>query len=378
MPVWRRLSADAKYQCLYIAGREKVRRELTRRNIPSVNLRRCEPYVFGGEMTHPNWPVLVERFLKQLESRHGFVTPPSVRATFCAAAVLLSEVKLNALRLKRAFERFRPNLFFVSSGSHSPARIGELLCREHHCASLHLQHGVYRGDKETRNLLSETICLWGDFHRRQMERNPCRAKLLVVGSPKHDALRGKYAATPQDERPLVVFYSTRKASWVIGEEDFERHLRAVYAAADAMPAVEFVVKLHPSEQRQVVERLTADRSRPVNLRVTHTDDAYELLQRCRVAATVSSTIGYEALLFQRPLLVLNLTGRPDELPLSEACTAARITRAEDLAPALERLLETANKEQTAADDFWMNDGHSLDRILDWAGEQCRTLSAKHA
>lgn len=376
IPVWQRLSDNAKYQCLYIAGREKVQRELAGRGIPSVNLRRCEPYVGGGDLVAPKWSELVGRFFDRLESRHGFATPPSVRASFCAAAGLLSEVKLTALRLKCAFERFRPNVFFVSSGAHSPARMGELLCREHRCVGLHLQHGLYKGDKETRNLLSETICLWGDFHRRQMERNPCRGKLLVVGSPKHDLLRCKYATMPQSARPLVAFYSSRKASWIIGSEDFERHLQAVCTAARLMPAVEFVIKLHPSEQRDVVERLTADSTRPANVRIAHADDAYELLQRCHVAATVSSTIGYEALLFQRPLLILNLTGRPDELPLSESCSAVRVTRSEDLAPAFKRLLATTYEANDDDDDFWLNDGRSLDRILDWAHERLGTLSAE--
>jgi UDP-N-acetylglucosamine 2-epimerase len=203
-----------------------------------------------------------------------------------------------------------------------------------------------------------------------MELNPCPSELLITGSPKHDELRQKYAALSQSKRPLVVFYSTRSGSWVIGVRDFERHLAAVYAAAKALPDVEFVVKLHPGETRATVERLSTDSSRPPNVRVTQADDAYELLQRCHAAMTVSSTVGYEALLFRRPLLILNLTGQECQLPMPRECMADYVTQAEDLASAVRRVLASPTSSVAAADDFWLNDGNALERILTSA--DCRS------
>lgn len=376
IPVWKQLSASPNHQCLYVAGREKIRRVLARHGIAAPNLRRCGPYVSSRALRPPQWSQLVQRYFADLEERHGVPTPPSVLRGFEKAAEYLEDVKLTAIRLERVFHRFRPEMFFVSSGAHMPARVGELLCRDHDCVSVHVQHGVYKGDKENRNQLADVICLWGEFHRRCMENNPCPAELLITGSPKHDELRRKYAALPQNMRPLVVFYSTRSGSWVIGTHDFERHLAAVYSAARTLPDVDFVVKLHPGETQATVERLTADASRPSNLRVTQTDDAYELLQRCHAAMTVSSTVGYEALLFRRPLVILNLTGQACQLPLPTTCLAAYVTQADDLAAAIRRTLQSPAEAVAAADDFWLNDGRALERILTWVDARRRsTVSA---
>lgn len=370
IPVWKQLSASPQHQCLYVAGREKIRRALARHGITAPNLRRCGPYVAESKLRPPQWSQFVQRYFADLAERYGVPSPPSVLRSFESAAEYLSEVKLTAIRLEQVFHRFRPEQFFVSSGAHMPARVGELLCRDHDCLSVHIQHGVYKGDKESRDLLADVICLWGEFHRRRMELNPCPSELLITGSPKHDELRQKYAALSQSQRPLVVFYSTRSGSWVIGVRDFERHLAAVYAAAKALPDVEFVVKLHPGETRATVERLSTNSSRPPNVRVTQADDAYELLQRCHAAMTVSSTVGYEALLFRRPLLILNLTGQECQLPMPRECMADYVTQAEDLASAVRRVLASPTSSVAAADDFWLNDGNALERILTSA--DCRS------
>lgn len=375
IPVWERLSKLSHYQCLYVAGREKVRRALARHGIDAPNLRRCEPYIPAKTLRPPRWSELLQRYFSYLEDRSGVPTPMSVRRGFQRVDGYLAEVKLTAIRLDQVFRRFRPDAFFVSSGAHMPARIGELLCRRSDCVSVHLQHGIYKGDKESRNLLSDVICLWGEFHRRRMELNPCPAELLVTGSPKHDELLRKYAALPQSNRPLVAFYSTRSGSWVIGTSDFERHLAAVRTAAATLPDVDFVIKLHPGETRGVVERLNAEANLPSNLRVTHTDDAYELLQRCHAAVTVSSTIGYEALLFRRPLLILNLTGRECQLPLPTECTAAYVTQADDLASAIRRTLSAPRESVAAADDFWRNDGRAAERISAMLDSRRRSMIA---
>jgi capsular polysaccharide export protein len=90
---------------------------------------------------------------------------------------------------------------------------------------------------------------------------------------------------------------TVHSPWI---RDMEMFLDAVIAAADRNPDDVFVIKEHPSFKRSV-KGLRPDHPRVIfaNSNVTS-----ELIQNARAVITLNSTVGIEALLFEKPVITL--------------------------------------------------------------------------
>lgn len=113
---------------------------------------------------------------------------------------------------------------------------------------------------------------------------------------------------------------TVHSPWV---RDMEMFLDVVLAAADRHPDETFVIKEHPSFKRSV-RGLRSNHPRVIfaNDNVTS-----ELIQNARAVVTLNSTVGIEALLFDRPVITLgqacyNVEGLVQHAPNAAALDAA--------------------------------------------------------
>jgi CDP-glycerol glycerophosphotransferase (TagB/SpsB family) len=58
--------------------------------------------------------------------------------------------------------------------------------------------------------------------------------------------------------------------------------------------------------------------------------------------TFFSTVGIETVLLKKPLITLNLSGKPNPVPLADYGVAIEITRVEDIAGTVRRVLDDAD------------------------------------
>ena len=243
--------------------------------------------------------------------------------------------------------------------------------------TVYLQHGHIPHDRETIAGASDRLLVWGaSSGRRLVALGNEPDQLIEVGATQYDGLfRGEGApdastvpGLPSGQSRKVVVYTSAPASRGESEGDYVQACTAVRDAAMALPDVEFVVKLHPSEDPRLWRALRR-RSGGAGLRVIARCDTAALLSRADVVVTRFSTTGMEAAILGKPLVTINLTGGPDHAPYADGGAALPVRAAADLVPAIRRILSDpqiqrgleAGRARFLADTFVARDGLSARR-----------------
>jgi hypothetical protein len=292
------------------------------------------------------------------------VAAAALEALGSVPAQILAKARGWSQRIRLVLDRFQPHAVITASGASVDARLLELAARRRGIRSLHLQHGLYEADPLTAHLQATHVCLWGEHHRRQLAAHPPRGELVVTGSPHHDELLARLAEVPQDDPPHIVYYTPRAGGRCLSREGYAEHLRAFRDAAASLPRWRFTAKLHPADDEPFARACLERWGPPANLRVTRTEDPYPLLRRAAVAVVYSSTVGFEAILLRRRLVILDLTNLPDWLPLAQMGLAVKITEAAALVPALRREVEQREQAPDPGGELWRADGRATERILE--------------
>lgn len=282
----------------------------------------------------------------------------------------------------------RPAALCLYAESSGWGRAALAACRTAGVPSLAIQHGIlypkyysYRHDPdETGCPLPDRTAVFGESARRllvALGRYPPES-LVVTGSPKFDelvrsaagvdraALRSSLGAS-RDERLVLVasrFRGIRQTHQSIGSA-FPGLVRAVEGLGD----VRCLVKPHPAEPaapyEAVLRELGASRVRVLS----PSADLMPLLHAADALVTVESLSAVEALVLDRPVLVLNMPTNLREMV--DAGVALGVAVGEDPAPALKDLLFDAEirGRLEAARRLYLSDaahgvdGRATERIL---------------
>jgi hypothetical protein len=98
---------------------------------------------------------------------------------------------------------------------------------------------------------------------------------------------------------------------------------------------------------------------------------YTLIYICDLVITLDSTVGLEAMFFDKPLIAVNLTKREDRVPYAKNGAAIGVYRESDLIPAIktaltdnEAIAQLKNKREKFIEDYaYALDGRAGERIL---------------
>ncbi len=128
--------------------------------------------------------------------------------------------------------------------------------------------------------------------------------------------------------PLYLFWS---------REDRKTFLRTVVRAIEHFPEEQLVIKLHPDERIEDYQRMLRE-SGCDNVTLVRDVDLYELLHACNLLMTTHSTVAVEAMLFGKPVICIDLTGRVAISHYTRDGAAIGVQREEDLLPAIRKAL----------------------------------------
>jgi hypothetical protein len=189
----------------------------------------------------------------------------------------------------------RPRAVFVLNAYHFHTPF-LLAARAAEVPVIELQHGVIHEShpgyihEEAPPFLPDHLVVFGEHFGQLLEReSPCwRGRWSVGGHPWLSRMVRAPAAAPA--RDAVILFSQN-------DPPVLEQLRAwVPALRRALPAeLELILKPHPREH-DPARHYGAVLGPGVQL-ASHRDDSYALLQRCRLAATMYSTVAIEALAY---------------------------------------------------------------------------------
>jgi CDP-glycerol glycerophosphotransferase (TagB/SpsB family) len=249
--------------------------------------------------------------------------------------------------------------------------------------SLVLDHGLTADIQQPRgflDLFADKMANWGDGNRELLLRHGLAPdRLVVTGAPKFDAslqaARGSRARLCQElgidpQQRLVVYAAHPDVLWYTSRDWHQWELVSLLGQALAeIPNCQLVLRPHPSDKTLCQEHLPGDlKSEAV---IARDANLYNLLIHCDLLITETSTVGLEAMLFDKPVMILNLRGRPDLVPYVERGAALGVYDLPDLAQAIQAALdEEAVRERLgvarkAFTSYYLDrlDGRSSERVV---------------
>lgn len=354
-----------------------------------------------------DWRTLAEVRLAGAEMRRGYAAlrrSPALAEAFSHRGVRFDDLALPDLagtlllqlpwavrsyaEMARALKLARPAVVCLYAESSGWGRAVVAACRAAEVPTLGIQHGIlYPTYYSYRHAADEADCprpdrtaVFGAAARRFLveEGHYAPAALVVTGSPKFDellqaarswdrpALRARLDVAPEQRLVLVAsrFRGIRETHQSIGSA-FPALLRAVAA----LPSVRLLIKPHPAESPADYERALRQQK---GVRAALLPASADLLQHLFAAdalVTVESLSAVEALVLDRPVLILNMPTNLREMV--EKGVAVGVPAGADPGPALRAVLEDeatrarlATARHAYLDDVASGvDGRATERLL---------------
>ncbi len=217
-------------------------------------------------------------------------------------------------------------------------------------------------------------------------------KLVITGQPKYDVILRKYKPEKyranicekyslNPEKKIVLYASnqmnesvSQQAKAELGQNVLrENEFSAVYALPLHLKEIQLIVKPHPNEELNTHERLLGEVSHLHVRLAPKTEDAYALIAASDLVIIHRSTVGLDALVLGKQLIVFNLTGEEDMIPYVKYGAAVGVYDKMSLLMNVKNLLINKNnfnkKLKTGRDHFikdyaFMLDGKASSRMAD--------------
>jgi hypothetical protein len=312
------------------------------------------------------------------------------------AATLLLQVPWavrSHLEMVEVLESTRARALVLYAESSGWGRVALEAARSRGVPSVALQHGIlypkyfsYRHDEDEGQCPRPTAtALFGEaakeFLVREGRYDP--STLVLTGSPKFDALletahgwdraalRARHGV---GDGETLVIVASRYRGILATHQSIGSAFVPFLQAVERRPGVRVLVKPHPAEGRQEYEAGIRDAGASRAAVVAPGTNLVELLYAGDLLVTVESLSAIEALVLERPILVLNMPTNLRELVESGA--ALGVPAGDDPGPALEALVSdplTQSRLKEARRRYLSKvamgvDGRATARILDLVKE----------
>ncbi|MDA2916142.1 CDP-glycerol glycerophosphotransferase family protein [Nitrospinae bacterium AH_259_B05_G02_I21] len=213
---------------------------------------------------------------------------------------------------------------------------------------LGVQHSIFASLPQGGRLAFDRYCVDGPAVREllvALGNDP--ESMVVTGQPRFDFLahpaerpdRGAVARRLglDPERRLVVLFC--QAGQLLREEDHAALVRSTCSAVAGQEGVQLVIKLHPEEQDEGAHRALAREGGLQDVAIVKRFDLWDLLTVTDVAVVCYSTVGYEAIVTDVPLVQANLSPvEEDWLPYGQSGAALLARSHEELSEAITQAL----------------------------------------
>lgn len=274
------------------------------------------------------------------------------------------------------FFRLNKYLSITSIDENSPAvRCILDAAKASHIKTIGIQHGnihdlhpayMFTKDDISRGLLCDTTIVWGDYWKDfliNIAAYPAD-KLVVAGQSRTDVipvlLREQQKLKTRLNLPpgeIIVFASQLQQDPLLRE----RAAFDVFESVKSLNNVHLIVKLHPSEVSdpdyyvRIAKQVGCE-----NYSIVTETDLYLLIATCRLLITCFSTVGAEAVYFNKPLIILDHLEQDIQGYIGQR-VAFKATNADELSEIVQGILSGKLKvDDKAGNDFVRKNAHLVD------------------
>ncbi len=259
--------------------------------------------------------------------------------------------------------RLKPRVMVVAVDVSPAARALSRTLVRHGVPVLVLQHGAVSMDMggfHVMPLEGGRQAVWGNLPREwHLHRGKTPESQVVTGNPGFDAIAAGWDAPSEEVRRRLGIDPQKglillATEWLSGTsslatvEDEEKFIRHTLRALKRFPDHKVVVKLHPGYQpayERLVRAIAAREGVAVTLAKT---GLWDLLASSDVVIISSSTVGLEAMILGRPVVVVHTYQGAEEVPYVASGAALGASQPEEIAEAVERALHDAGAGEAMA------------------------------
>ena len=264
----------------------------------------------------------------------------------------------------RILDKFQPAIIVVTDPTDFEAKTLTMMGKTKNVPSFCIQYGAAsKYDSEWKYFKQDYVGVMGEEIAEIMRSHGIpQEKVYIMGSPRFDSYTANETLR-QDLRhrldilkpdAMIAFMSVPPAEGIGRREggltidEYEYILSMIYDIPSFLPETVLVVKPHPEELEYIqVHRkyLEANAHQKDRVRLVQNNSAYEVINAADLVITMQSTTGLEAILLNKPLIMINITGREDWVNYASSGAAYRVASKEELAVAIKELL---TNNETAA------------------------------
>jgi len=280
--------------------------------------------------------------------------------------------------LMKTFKIKNPDVILVLTDSSPPCKIAVLVGRFLNIPSLLLLHvGVIGRNYECPSFLVDKIAVTSEFDRNILIKcGVNKNKIVVTGRTAHDALVRAKEHFNKDEicnklsldpRKKIIVFTTQP----LPRRENEALVHSICEATKQFSDLQFVIKVHPAELSLSMYKRIA-KNVGVNALITRDANIYEVLYICDIVITGFSTTALDAMILDKPVITVNLTGLPDPIPYAKKGAAIGVCGEKHLVEAIKTGLynENAREKLREAREKFLNehaykvDGKATERVAE--------------
>lgn len=296
--------------------------------------------------------------------------------------------------MERAIELEKPVLLLIAGETLSLGKAAVIAGKLKGVPALAIQHGNINPEYPEYLLAKEEVspeiapeycplpdktAVYGPWTKKVLveDCNYPGEAVVVTGQPRYDTLAKADEIFSKEEFCQKHGLDLDKKIALVCTENlpiFEENiifLRGILKARKELPGVQVVIKPHHAERGKWYEKLAGEEGADA-LILPKKFNTYLAMYACDVMLAFFSTTITEAAILDKPVVVVNLAGKPDPMPYVESGVAVGAYRQEDIAPAIRDTLynkEVMLKLARARKGFiyehaYIQDGRATERVAE--------------
>jgi len=244
------------------------------------------------------------------------------------------------------FDRFithvSPKIVLAVPDRGRMGRIGVEIARKYGIPSLTIQAGLIDEHPENGFLLADKVAVMGPQAKGiYLNRGVNPSQVFVTGMAHWDSLfrtdeardRRELEEHGIDTRKTIVVFATENISLVGTVKRIQGTMSGVLNLDNTV----LVIKVHPREDpdiyRKMAQSYPSDR-----ILVVRDVDLHSLLNMCALLVDGFSNVALEAMMIDKPVVSINLSGKPDQFPFEEYRCALIVRNYDGIPTAIHRIL----------------------------------------
>ena len=311
------------------------------------------------------------RYIKNLIIKLFKVARPVVKPSLLTSA-FYQWYDMNVFKSLRAIcigeaatKLFSPKKIIVTDVSDFEAKSITLMGKKLGIPSLCIQYGML-GPLDTEwTFFSQDAVATFDLTSAKVlkEHGVTPEKIYITGNPRFDQYKPDMIQREKTRKrlgvdkntPLVLFVSIPSAPDGIGviessitQNEYKDILKAIYLLPNVLTTHQLVVRPHPEEDISLHNPFLQDNSEKVIFDAKNS--IVDILNTADLVITLHSTVGYEAIILDKPLILLNFNNRESSVDFAQRGVAIEVKKESELVSNIESVLSnpTLRKKLTSA------------------------------